>query len=162
MKRLMFRRRLELEPLESMVSLSGIVAAEHTNHAAAAMVATKPVSDAVVSLSGTAKGTYRSGRAAGSAFTFTGTGTVTPLGHATLKGSLLIPTGQLTVSTRHGKVFANLSTAGLGTPVSYTITGGTRQFASASGNGEGILTVIPAHGKGPAHGRFTITFGVAT
>jgi hypothetical protein len=160
MKRLMFRRRPELESLESMVLLSGMVAAEHPHHAAAAIFAThQPVTHAVVSLSGTARGTYR---ATGSGFTFTGTGTVSPLGHSTLKGSLLIPTGQLTVSTRHGKVFANLSLPQLGAPVSYTITGGTGQFAGASGNGAGILSFVPAHGRAAAHGRFSIALSAAT
>src|SRR5262249_16282228 len=109
MKRLMFRRRPEFESLESMLLLSGVAAAGHPYHAAAAMVAShRPVRDAVVSLSGTASGTYRAGRATG-LFTFTGKGTVSPPGHATVKGSFLMPNGQITISTRHGKVFANLS-----------------------------------------------------
>ncbi len=162
MKRRTYRRRPEFESLESMVLLSGIAAAEHEHHAAAAMVATKPVREALISLSGTASGTYRSGRAAGSPYTFTGKGTVSPLGRATVSGSLQLavsaPTGQITVATRHGKIFASLSTSGLGAPVFYSITGGTGRFAGATGHGAGDLNIVQGHGKGPANGRFTITF----
>jgi hypothetical protein len=119
----------------------------------------------VVNLSGTASGTYRAGGAG--SFNFSGKGTVSPLGRATVKGSLLMPTGQMTIATRHGKVFANLSTTGLSTTVlntsvSYTITGGTGQFAGASGTGAGFLSISPAHGKGAAHGRFVISLQAAT
>jgi hypothetical protein len=166
MKRLTIRWRPELESLESMVLLSGVAgAAERPAYAAAAMVATRPVSNAVVSLSGSASGTYRAGRALGSPYSFSGKGNISPLGRASVKGSLQLAaqTGQMTVATRHGKIFANLSTpGGVGPPVNYTITGGTGQFAGASGTGTGVLSTSPSHGRGPAHGGFLILFQAAT
>jgi hypothetical protein len=162
MNRMTYRRRPEFESLESMVLLSGVAAAGR--HAAAALVATRPVTDALVSLSGTAAGTYRSGKAAGSPVTFTARGSVSPLGKAKVTGSLQLsiasPTGTMTIAAGHNKVFANLSTKGLGAPVfiNITITGGAGKFAGASGSGEAIVNIVPANGKGPAHGHLTITF----
>jgi hypothetical protein len=153
--------RPEFDSLESMVLLSGLAAVGHRAHGAA-MVRIEPALDVAVGLSGTARGTYHSGKALGSPVSFSGKGPVTPLGHATVKGSLQLdvqmPTGQITLTARHTRIFANLSTAGLGQPFFYTITGGTGQFAGVSGSGVASVSTVPAHGKGPAHGHFTITF----
>jgi hypothetical protein len=67
----------------------------------------------------------------------------------------------MTISTRRGKIFANLGTTGLGALISYTITGGTGRYAGSTGTGEGSLSILPAHGKGPPHGRFRITFMIS-
>ena len=153
MKRRTIRRRPEFESLESMVLLSGVAAAG--DHAVAALVATKPVTHAAVSLSGTARGTYHS--KAGALTTFTAQGTISPLGKATAKGSIQLSTGtgSLTLSTKHGKVLANLSTTGLGAPVFLTITGGTGQYAAASGSAEALVSFSPGrHGNG----HLAITF----
>jgi hypothetical protein len=158
MKRLLSRRRPEFEALESMLLLSGASATDH--HPAAAAAVGRP-SLALGSLFGTASGTYSFGRAAGAPVTFSGKGNVSPLGRATVRGSLQLavasPSGRMIISARHGKVFADLSTAGLGAPVFYTITGGTGRWAGAAGLGEAIVNTVPSHGKGPAHGRLTIT-----
>jgi hypothetical protein len=66
--------------------------------------------------------------------------------------------GKVIISVKkQGKVFANLSEAGVGSPVVYTITGGTGRFAGASGSGEAFFTVGVGRGRGTSHGMFTLT-----
>jgi hypothetical protein len=59
---------------------------------------------------------------------------------------------------KHGEITASLTTAGPDEPVFYTITGSSGTFAGDTGVGESILTLTPARGKGPAHGKVTVTF----
>jgi hypothetical protein len=181
-----FRRRPEFDSLETMVLLSGISVVEHTGVAAlVAPVAksggSKSTTTPIV-LSGTAKGTFQTGRGAGAPTSFNAKGVITPLGHATLKGSIqpalfaqisrqhipitvgtgkgvpsnspAHPTGTVTLAVRkHGKVFASLSTQGSGSPVFYRITGATGTYTNVSGSGEAIITTT-----GSSHGKLTITF----
>ncbi|MFI5457598.1 MAG: hypothetical protein ACHRXM_19320 [Isosphaerales bacterium] len=155
-----FRRRLEFESLESMLLLSGIAATGH--HAAAVLLAKVAQSSSPILLQGTIRGTYQSASALGGVTRFTATGSLTPVGSVTLKGSLnytlKTPGGTATISTKHGNIKANLSTGAVGSPVIYHITGGTGKYVGASGSGEAIFTTVPIKGKGPAHGKVTITF----
>jgi hypothetical protein len=161
MMRQRFCRRPEVESLESMVLLSGLSIAQRPG--AAALVAHEAQTSSPVQISGTAKGTYAAGRAVGAPVHFSAKGSLTPVGRATLTGTLQLatasPSGTLTISVKkQGKVFASLTTAGLGSPVFYTITGGTGTLAGESGSGEALVTTVPT---GRGRGRFTIDFVVA-
>ncbi len=161
MVRKRLRRRPELESLETMVLLSGISAAEHA--ASAVMLAREPVADAQIVFMGIAKGTYKTSSSFLS--TFSEKGTISPLGKVKIKGSIqygiLHPTGTVTVSIatrKHGEIIASLTTAGPDDPVFYTITGSSGIFAGDTGSGESVLTLKPAKGKGPSHGKLTVVF----
>jgi len=155
-----FRRRLEFESLESMLMLSGIAGAGH--HAAAVLLAKEAQSTTTILLQGTVKGTYHYATALGGVSLFTAKGSLTPVGSVTLNGSinytLATPGGTMTISTKHGKIKADLGTERLSNRVSYNITGGTGKYVGASGSGEAVFTAVPTKGKGPAHGKLTITF----
>jgi hypothetical protein len=151
-----FGRRPELESLEAMVLLSGTSVVRHS--VGAALVAPVAKTSGPIVLSGTARGTFQSGRGAVAATSFSAKGPISPLGKATLRGTLQLqtanPTGSVTLTVKkHGQLFASLTTKGLGSPVFYTITGGTGTFAGDSGSGEAILTT-----SGSSHGKVTITF----
>ena len=157
MKRTRLRRRPELESLETVVLLSGI-------SGAAANVAREPLAGGPIVLSGIASGTYKTTKI-GEPTTFSEKGVISPLGKATIKGSIdyleVNPTGTVTltgVGKKHGKVFASVSTAGPYSPVYYTITGATGEYAGDTGSGVALVSSAPAKGKGPAHGKVTITF----
>src|SRR5262249_13942181 len=130
------------------------------NHATVAVVAIEAASAVFINLSGTATGKYRSGKTAGSPVTFSGKGTVTPLGHVTLNGSLQHSTtsGDLTLSTKHGKVFVELTSLVFPPFFTYTVTGGTRRLAGATGIGTVSTDVGAFADNGQSHGRFVITF----
>jgi len=154
-----FRRRPEFESLESMVLLSGGFAPEH---GLAALVVTGPKVKTPIALTGSAIGNYRFGHGLGTPINFGAIGLIKPLGGLTLKGSMLFeiqnPTGQVTISTSHGKVFATLSATSPGSVFSYTITGGTGKWANASGTGDAFVFTVPAGGVGSTHGRISINF----
>jgi hypothetical protein len=98
--------------------------------------------------------------------TYTGQGTVTPLGTVQATGSVQLPgfavngqtQGTLTLSNADGSVTLGLvgpaSYDLYGSPVTfqYTITGGTGQYAGASGSGTTILHGPPASAPGTAPG----------
>jgi hypothetical protein len=152
------RRRPELESLETMVLLSGISALEH--HGAAAMVARETQAGSVITLSGTAKGTFK---AAGTSDNFLAKGSISPLGKISLKGTVnfAASTGSLIIAStgrKHGKITASLTPNGPQNPVSYTITSASGIFASDTGSAEAVFSTVAAKGKGPAHGKVTITF----
>ena len=151
MARKLVRRRPEVESLETMVLLSGITASE-------------PLSGGAVVLSGIAKGTYKTAKV-GEPTTFSEKGTISPLGKVTIKGSIdyleVHPSGTVTLSSaskKHGTITASLTTAGPFSPVFYTITSATGIFAGDTGSGESVLMTTPAKGRGPAHGKVTLTF----
>jgi hypothetical protein len=152
------RRRPELESLETMVLLSGISALEH--HGAAAMVARETQAGGLITLSGTAKGTFK---AAGKSDNFLATGSLSPLGKISLKGSVNFAagTGSLIIAStgrKHGKITASLTPNGPTNPVPYKITSASGIFAGDTGSGEAVFDAVTAHGKGPAHGKVTIIF----
>jgi hypothetical protein len=153
-------RRPEVEPLESMQLLSGIAAAVPLP---AALVAT---SRSPIVLTGATSGTYH---LQGETSHFTGTGTVSPLGHCSLKGSITrdaatdTAAGSLTITTPKGKVHVAVTYIGLvgasfDEEYSYDIEGGTNHWAGATGRGDAIITAFPS--ASVTHGRFTIEWGV--
>jgi hypothetical protein len=158
MNRKSFRRRLEVESLESMTLLSGVSVTGH--HAVAALVARETQSSVTIALLGTAHGTYRAGSGYGAATSFNARGKLTPIGAVTVKGSInltaAISQGTATISTKRGKIFTSLVGQGLNSPAFYTITGGTGRLAGASGSGEAVVTIVPA--RNPGHGKVSITF----
>ena len=160
MVRKRIRRRPQLESLETMVLLSGFSITQHQG--AAAMVARQAHPDAAVVLLGSVKGTYKT---AGSLTTFSEKGDVSPLGKITLKGSidyfLAHPSGTGTISSatrKHGKIISSLTTAGPDRPVYFTITSATGIYAGDTGSGEGLVSTVPAKGKGAAHAHGKVTF----
>jgi hypothetical protein len=160
MLRKRFRRHLGFESLESMLLLSGGLAAEHPG--VPVLVAKAAKVKGPITLTGSAIGTYRLGHAFGTPVNFSAVGQIKPLGHLTLKGSLLLgikdPTGRMTMSTAHGKVFATLNASSAGEVFTYTITGGTGKWAKESGTGEALVLTVPSKAKGSSHGRFSVTF----
>ena len=117
---------------------------------------------APIILTGSAIGTYRFGHTFGTPVNFSAVGQIKPLGHLTLKGSLLLgiqnPTGRVTISTAHGKVYATLNASSAGEVFTYKITGGTGKWVHESGAGEALVTTVPSKAKGSSHGRFGIAF----
>ena len=117
------RRRPEVETLESMTLLSGVAAAAHP---VAALTS--------VELSGTVKGTLSaSGKVKGS-------GSLSPVGKITFSGhqTIGVVQGSETLSSKHGKISltTDLRSIGGGSYTGeYTITGGTKSYAGASGEG---------------------------
>ena len=156
-----FHRRPEVESLETMVLLSGVSAVEHPSMPAMNFMHAEV--GKVIVLTGTAKGTYKS--SSRGLTTFTDKGNLTPLGKVTLKGSInygaASPTGTVTISSatkKHGKITASLSTQGPEQPVFFRITSSSGIYAGDTGGGEVLLSVVRAKGKGPEHGKATLTF----
>ncbi len=164
----MIRRRTHRSPvfdwMEERVFLSGL--ATPTLHDVPPLIATRAQDRDPVVLSGTAKGTYSSRRAPGAPLNFTAAGAITPIGRVSLKGSIEVnaqsPTGRLTISTGHGKLFAELSALEPSDAYLVTITGGTKRWTGVSSSGEAIVRVVQSRGRGPVHGRLTITFQALT
>ena len=137
------KRHLEFESLEAMELLSGagLAGAHAMIHHHAAQVHRAPkrsVGDVALNLAGTLNGTYRS-RGAGPG-PLHGSGTVSPIGKAQVKGSIALGVG----IDRRGRVRVRLQAGeGRSSPPSsdrrpgggyvYQITGGTRSFAGDTG-----------------------------
>jgi hypothetical protein len=156
-----FHRRPEVESLETMVLLSGGSAVEHPS--VPAMIELHAQAGNAILLTGTAKGTYKS--SSSGVTTFSDKGTLSPLGKVTLKGSInyraASPTGMVTFSSatkKHGKITASLSTQGPNQPVFFMIESSNGIYSGDTGSGEALLSVVRANGKGPQHGKVTITF----
>jgi hypothetical protein len=157
MNRKMFRWQPEFESMEAIVLLSAVTLAGRPGAAAVAELEAKRHS---ILLSGTVNGTYYSRGGAGAVETFFAHGSISPLGEVTLKGSIrrtnLKGSGSVTISAKHGRVFAKLGAHALGTPVFYKVTGGTGKWANVSGTGEALITIVL-----PYRGILTITFTAA-
>ena len=160
MLRKRFRRHLSFESLESVFLLSGGIGPKHAG--AAAVVAKAAKAAVPVRLSGSAIGSYHFGRSIGTPVNFSAVGLIKPLGHLTLKGSMLLgiqnPTGRVTISTGHGKVFATLNASSPGDLFAFEITGGTGKWLHAAGTGNALISTVPSKARGSTHGRFGITF----
>jgi len=133
------RRRPEVETLESMTLLSGVAAVAH-----------QVVALTSVELLGTVKGALSAGG------TLKGTGSLSPVGKITFSGHQTIGAveGSETLSSKHGKISLTttvLSIGGGSFRGNYTITGGTKSYTGASGEGPLDSTFT---GK-----KFVATFG---
>jgi hypothetical protein len=160
-----FYPRPEVESLESMCMLSGFSMLEHPG--VTAMVARETQASNPIDLSGTLKGTYKSGAGVGATTSFKAKGALSPLGKVTLKGSINfsvkppLGAGTMTlksVGKKHGTITASLTAQGLGNPVFYDITGSTGIYAGDTGSEQATFSTVAAKGKGPSHGKVTITF----
>jgi hypothetical protein len=161
-----YSRRPSVESLESMVLLSGFPAATH--HAAPALLTRLPAASTVTSVSGTLEGTFTSAAGDGP-YHLTGKGLISPLGHATVKGSESVSgpnfqmTGTLTLTTSKGNIVVHtvVHTTELGRlpgPVSMTITNGTKHFKGIGGSGSGSLDLMIRNpGSVKPSGKFTLT-----
>jgi hypothetical protein len=163
MIRKQFHSRPEVESLETMCMLSGLSMLEHPG--GTAMVARETQASNPIDLSGTLKGTYKSGAGTGAPISFKAKGALSPLGKVTLKGSVRfnvgLGTGTMTlksVGKKHGTITASLISDGIGNPVSYDITGSTGIYAGDTGGEQATFSTVAAKGKGPSHGKVTITF----
>ncbi len=155
-----FRRRPELETLESMALLSGFSTAAHQG--IAALVEHAPQASSSTALSGALTGTFSAGRVLGLPSTFNAKGTINPLGKAAATGTLqrhFAPLGgTMTVVTRYGKIYMNLSLPSVdGNTYRIKITGGTGMYLGASGGGSGVIWLV-AKGDEGLGGSFTFTF----
>jgi hypothetical protein len=156
--RKVLRRRPEVEPLESLALLSGGMSAAPA--ALEALVAkSKIVVPNPLHLSGTVHGTFRQAGQSGTS-TFSGSGSLSPLGKVTVSGSLNINTvaqgGQLTLSATQGKLKINFNAPNPGQTFSgsYTISGGTKALAGETGSGTITVTLSTIASRG----SFTATF----
>jgi hypothetical protein len=161
-----YRRRPSVESLESMVLLSGFSGATH--HAAPALLTKLPAASAVTNVSGTLKGTFTSAAGDGP-YHLTGSGAVSPFGHTTVKGSYIVSgpdyqlTGTLTLTTSKGNIVMDtvVETTEFGkltSPVSMTISNGTKHFKGIGGSGSGSLDFMVRNpGSVKPSGKFTLT-----
>jgi hypothetical protein len=152
-----FRRRPELETMESKLLLSGVT----QTHFSPAAALTAPIEKVpAVQLVGTAKGTFHEVAKGSLVYDYSAHGSLSPVGKSTVKGTTDYGTGTgtVTVSTKHGKINADVTLRDLGASADYTITGGTGQYSGATGSGVADLTNAFSKGKGPLHGKITITF----
>jgi hypothetical protein len=164
-----YRRRPSVESLESMVLLSGLSAA--TRHAAPALLTKLPAASSVTNVSGTVEGKMTYGPGPVYVNSYKGTGAVSPLGHATVKGSYAVSvsgstyqaTGTFTLTTSKGNIvvdtFKSAKVNSGNGPTSMTVTKGTKHFKGIVGSGSGsFLTLSPPglHGR-KVSGTFSLT-----
>ena len=162
MNRKMFRWRPEFESMESIVLLSAVSIAGRSGAAAVAELKAKSHS---ILLSGTVSGTYSVGGVSG-------------VGENLLRQGLDHPSWQSDAERidpaydpeaqwirydldQAGQGLRQAGPNGVGSPVFYTITGGTGKLAGVSGTGEALITIVPAKRGGRVHGTLTITFTTA-
>jgi hypothetical protein len=160
MVRKRFRCRPEFESLDSRLLLSGPPGLEHPG--VPAVIEARPKVSHRIVLTGSAIGRYHFQGGLGAPMKFSMAGAIKPFGRVTLQGSILVslpdPYGQATITTGHGKVFVNLNQSAPGIVFTYTITGGTKKWANASGTGEAIVSTVPSRGRNTSHGHVAITF----
>ncbi len=156
-----FRRRPELEAMESKLLMSGVSAVHHP--AAAALVA--PVEKDMSSpLFGKLEGTFHEVDSASPKLVFSVKGTLSPGGKSTVTGfwtyGVQNGSGTMTVETKHGKIKADLSAASGNhfATESYSIKVGTGQFEGTTGAGDLTFEMIPSKGNGLPHGKISIDF----
>lgn len=147
------RIRPVVESLESMMLLSTAVAnLHHLAVAAPAAHVTHVVSaESTVTLAGTLKGT---GKISGTTATVSGSGNLGKVGTTTfkLKVDALAPPSSVTLSTKKGNLYlaadsALISTGSTSGSTTYSITGGTKAYANATGSGTVTASYTLAKGK---------------
>jgi hypothetical protein len=157
MNRRSAKRSPEFESLEvkELPSGAGIAVSPTLIHPHPAMAHRTPeasVSDVALNLSGTVAGTYRI-VAGGNTASFTGRGTISPIGGGRLKGRIEFARppvgGQFTIKFGgRGTVQAVVTgTTALGGYI-YQIEGGTRTFKGDTGSGVAIVYVSPSNSAG--------------
>ena len=143
------RIRPVLESLESMMLLSTAVAHVHSPAQPAADVVSAEATK-TVTLHGTLKGT---GKISGTSAALSGSGNLGAVGTASFKinASLTNPPTSITLTTKKGNLYltAASSLVGSGTSGSttYEITGGTKTYANATGEGSVAGSYSLAKGK---------------
>ena len=148
------RVRPAVESLESMMLLSTVVAHVHELAAPAAHVAPAAAptvsAEATITLHGTLTG---SGKISGTSATVSGSGNLGSVGKTTFKltANLLNPPTSVTLSTKKGNLYLQASSALVGSGASgsttYSIVGGTKSYAHATGSGTVLGTYSLAKGK---------------
>jgi hypothetical protein len=166
------RRRstgLAVELIEKRLALSTALPPQPP-HVPSVVEAASPLERHLVEstqLSGTLRGTFHETDVSSPPlFIFTAKGTLFQWGKSTATGSisdvLQNPPGTITITTRHGKITANLASGGVGdVPTEsfhYTDRAGTGQFAGTTGEGDLTVTTVLSKGKGEPHGKITIRF----
>jgi hypothetical protein len=119
------RRRAAVELLESRWLLSGAGGGTVANP---------------LTLSGTVHGTYH---VHGGVSTTQATGSISPLGHVSDKGSSTLTSGSETISAKQGKLFISLDVKQIlgGFSGTYKLTGGTKSLAGETGSGHVQVSV---------------------
>ena len=126
-----------------------------------------PDASTVTNVSGTLKGTFTSAAGDGP-YHLTGSGAVSPFGHTTVKGSYVVSgqnqlTGTLTLTKSKGNIVMDtvvdtIEFAKLPSPMSMTITKGTKQFKGIGGSGSGTLELMIRNPDSlKPSGKFTVT-----
>ncbi len=142
------RIRPVVESLESMMLLSTAVVELHA--LAKPVVHVVTVEATTVNLQGTLHGT---GKVSGTSAAVSGSGNLGKVGNATfkLKADLTSPPTSVTLSTKKGNLYLQASSALVGAgsngSTTYTITGGTKGYANATGSGSVIGSYSLAKGK---------------
>ena len=141
------RIRPVVESLESMMLLSTAVAHLHPLAQPVAHIvtaeATKAVAPVTVALHGTIKGT---GKINGTSAALSGSGNLGSVGATTFKvnANLLNPPTSITLASKKGNLYLTSASplvgAGTSGSTTYTITGGTKAYAHATGSGSVVGT----------------------
>ena len=117
--------------------------------------------------SGTVRGTFHlTDVSSPPLFLFTAKGKLSPGGKSTVRGSvsdvLQSPSGTITITTRHGKITANLASGGVwDVPTEsfhYTDRVGTGIFAGTTGEGDLTVRTVLSKARGATTGTITIHF----
>jgi hypothetical protein len=159
-----FRRRPELDAMESKLMLSGATAVHLQPPAALLAAVERGASPAVTVFQWGAqlRGQYKTDVSSPPLFIYSATGTIPSIGKATVTGSidyaLEAPSGTATIATKRGKIFAQATTMGIGQPIYFQITRGTDVYVAATGEEVAMCKLVPAKGRHAEHGKITIIF----
>ena len=164
------RRRstgLAVESIERRLALSSTFPLQPP-HVPSVVAAASPLEVPLVESiqwSGTVKGTFHD-VSSPPLFVFRAKGTLFPGGKSRVRGSisdiLHSPSGTLTITTRHGKITADLASFGSDdVPTEsfhYTDRVGTGRFVGTTGEGDLTVRTVPSIEKGATSGTITIHF----
>lgn len=167
-----YRPHPSVESLESMVLLSNFSAATH--RAPPALLTRLPAASSETKVSGTVEGKITYGPGPDYLDSYKGSGAVSPLGHATVKGSNTVSvsgstyheTGTLTLTTSKGNIVVDTIRSGTvnsgNSPISMTVTNGTKHFKGIVGSGSGSFLSLSKPGLhgGKVSGTFTLAINL--
>jgi hypothetical protein len=149
--------RPEVEPLESLALLSGVIGAAYPPLEAQVAKVALPNP---LHLSGSVHGTFRT-NSGGTTSTFSGSGSLSAIGKVTTSGGANIGSstgsGNLTLSGKQGKlnISYTIQTTGQGFSGTYMIINGTKGLAGETGSGTITVTLSTTASRG----NFNATFG---